>query len=184
MAVALFISSTDLKKNTLVSGSVDVDKFIPYIKIAQQLYIERHLGTKLYERLQAGIIANDLNANEQILLNDWVQDTLIHYAMAEYLPFSAYQVQNGGVFKHTSETSANADKAEVDFLVQKERNFAQYYADRLVDYLCNNSTLYPEYITNVDEDIRPTKIINYSGGWFLDDTPTSEELRQIRDLET
>lgn len=183
MAVELFIKTEDLKKNTIVSGSVDVNKFIFYIKIAQQLYIERHLGTKLYERLQAGITANDLNADEQTLLNDWVQDPLIHYAHAEYLPWAAYQVANGGVFKHVSENSANADKEEIDFLVQKARNFAQYYADRLVNYLCNNSTLYPEYITNVDEDIRPTKIINYSGGWFLDDTPTTEELREIRDLE-
>ena len=184
MAVVLFIKTEDLKKNTIVSGSVDVDKFIHYIKIAQQLHIERILGTKLKERLQAGIVANDLNANEQILLNEWVQDPLIHHAMAEYLPWAAYQVKNGGVFKHTSETSANADKSEVDFLVQKERNLAQFYTDRLIDYLCNNSTLYPEYRTNVDEDIRPTKTVNHSGGWFLDDTPSSEDLRQIRDLET
>ena len=160
MAVALFIKTEDIKKNTILGGSVDVDKFIPYIKIAQQLHIERILGTKLYERLQAGIIASSLTAIEQTLLNDWIQDALIHYAAAEYLPFSAYQVQNGGVFKHTSETSSNATKEEVDFLVQKERNFAQYYTDRLVNYLCNNSTLFPEYITNVNEDIRPTRVIN------------------------
>ena len=183
MAVALFISTTDLKKNTLVSGSVDVNKFIFYIKIAQQLHIERILGTKLYERLQTAITAQTLTANESTLINDWIQDALIHYAMAEYLPFAAFQIKNGGVFKHTSETSANADKAEVDFLVQKERNFAEYYTKRLVTYLCNNSTLFPEYITNVDEDIRPTKIINYTGGWFFDDQITKDELRQIRDLE-
>jgi len=183
MATVLFIGTEDLKRNTIVSGSVDVDKFIHYIKIAQQIHITDYIGTDLYDRLQAGITANDLTAVELTLLNDYIQDALIHFAMAEYLPFSAFHVKNGGVFKHISETSSNAEKEEIDFLVQKERNFAQYYAKRLVDYLCTNSSSYPQYSTNTEDDISPSKNVNYSMGIYLNDIPTSEELRQYRDLE-
>ena len=167
MAVALFIKTADLKKNTIINGSTDVDKFMQYIKIAQEIHIQNYLGTDLYTRLQEGIIAADLNANETILLNDYVQDALIHFAMAEYLPFSAYQVANGGVFKHNSENSVTVDKSEVDFLAQKERNFAEYYAKRLTDYLKFNQSLFPEYTTNTDNDIYPDGSVNYSGGWVL-----------------
>jgi len=181
MATALFISAEDIKKNTLLSGSVDVDKFINYIKIAQEIHLQNYLGTDLYTRLQAGIVANDLTSLETTLINDYIQDALIHFATAEYLPFAAYQVANGGVFKHTSENSFNADKSEVDFLVQKERDFAQYYVKRLVDYLCENSEDYPEYSTNTGSDINPSKTINYSGGWFLDDINTNNDTWKTED---
>jgi len=167
MAVALFIKAEDLKRNTILDGNVDTDKFMNYIKIAQEIHIQNYLGTDLYRRLQAGIIANDLNSNEITLINDYIQDALIHFAGAEYLPFAAYTVGNGGVFKHVSDNSISVDKSEVDYLVQKERDFAQYYTQRLVDYLCDNSQLYPEFSTNTDNKINPDSTVNYTGGWCL-----------------
>ena len=57
MATALFISRTDLVKNTIIDGSVDNDLFIQYIKISQEIHIQRALGSKLYDRISADIIA-------------------------------------------------------------------------------------------------------------------------------
>ena len=182
MAVALFIKVDDIRKKSILSGSVDTDKFIQFVKIAQQIHITNYLGSKLYDRLNDGIIAGDLTAIEKTLLNDYVQDALIHYAAAEYLPFAAYNVGNGGVFKHTPENTFSVDKQEVDYLVQRHKEYANYYAKRLVDYLCNNSTLYAEYSTNVEDDIRPSKLINYSGGWYLDNNDYLDLLK-YRNLE-
>ena len=49
---------------------------------------------------------------------------LIWYAQANYIPFAAYQIKNGGVYKHTSENAQTVDKNEVDFLVEKARTNA------------------------------------------------------------
>jgi len=167
MATALFIKPEDLKRNTIIDGSVDEDKFMGYIKLAQNIHIQNYLGTKLYERLQAGIIAGDLTANEITLIDDYIQDALIHFAMAEYFPFSTFQVNNGGVFKHTSENAVQVDQSDVENLAKKERSYAEYYAKRLVDYLCTNSSLYPEYSANTDNDIPPDKQVQYSGSWYF-----------------
>jgi hypothetical protein len=51
MATALFISRTDLVKNTILDGNVDTDKFIQFIKISQQIDIQNYLGTDLYNKL-------------------------------------------------------------------------------------------------------------------------------------
>ena len=91
---------------------------------------------------------------------------LIHYAMMDYLPFAAYQVKNGGVFKHTSENAQNVEKEEVDYLVNKEREFAQYYTTRFVDYMCFNDNLFPEYNSNTNEDIDPDTETAFNG-WVL-----------------
>jgi hypothetical protein len=177
MAIALFIKTEDIKRNTPMHGSVDVDKFIQYVRIAQEIHIQRYLGTDLYKRLQEGIAANDLNDDEKTLLNDYIQMALIYYAMVEYLPFSAIRVTNGGVFKHLPENATTVDKTEVDYLTQKHRDTAQYYAKRLVDYLCNNSGLYPEYSTNTNNEINPSNKVNYSGGWFLGDEGYDDYLK-------
>ncbi len=51
MATALFISRTDLVKNTIIDGNVDTDKFIQFIKIAQEIHITNYLGSKLYDKI-------------------------------------------------------------------------------------------------------------------------------------
>jgi hypothetical protein len=38
MATALFINRTDLVKNSIIDGSVDSNKFIQFIKIAQEIH--------------------------------------------------------------------------------------------------------------------------------------------------
>ena len=94
MATALFISRTDLIKNSILDGNVDTDKFIQFIKIAQQIDIQNYLGTDLYNKISADIIADNLTGNYLDLVNDYVQPMLIHYAMMQYLPFAAYQIKN------------------------------------------------------------------------------------------
>lgn len=166
MATALFITPTDLKQNSLLDGNVDTDKFIQFIKIAQQIHIQNYLGTKLYDKISQDITDGTLTGDYLTLVRDYVKDMLIHYAMVDYLPFSAYQVSNGGVFKHTSENSESVTKAEVDTLVEKHRTFAQFYTRRFIDYMTFNNNLYPEYNTSTNEDMYPDKDANFVG-WVL-----------------
>ena len=166
MATALFISRTDLVKNSIIDGNVDTDKFIQFIKISQEIHIQNYLGGKLYDKISADIVAGTLSSNYLTLVTDYVQPMLIHYAMVDYLPFAAYQVKNGGVFKHNSENAQTASKDEVDFLVNKQRDFAEYYTRRFVDYMCFHGNLYPEYTNNSEDDVYPSKNTNPSN-WVL-----------------
>ena len=166
MATALFISRTDLVKNSIMSGSTDTDLFIQYVKIAQEIHIQAALGTKLYDRISADIVANTLTGDYLALVTDYVQPMLIHYAMTDFLPFAAYRVKSGGIFKGTSENSETVNKDEVDFLVQKERDFAEYYCRRFVDYMIYNSTKFPEYTSNSGSDVYPDKDSD-SSSWVL-----------------
>ena len=166
MATALFINRTDLVKNSIIDGNVDIDKYIQFIKIAQQIDIQNLLGTDLYNKISADIVAGTLAGNYLSLVNTYVQPTLIWFAQMNYIPFAAYQIKNGGVFKHTSETAQNVDKNEVHYLVAKAREYANYYSTRLVDYLSFNDNLFPEYNSNTNEDIDPDTDTTYKG-WVL-----------------
>ena len=125
MATALFIKRADLVKNTALNGSVDTDKFIQFIHIAQEIHVRNYMGTDLYNKISQDIIDGDLTGDYLALINDYIQPMLIHYAMAEYLPFAAYTIANGGVYKHNSENSTIASKEEVDLLINRERDYAR-----------------------------------------------------------
>ena len=166
MATALFITTKDLKRNTIIDGNVDIDKFIQFIKISQEIHIQNYLGGALYNRISADIVAGNLSGDYLLLVQDYLKDMLIHFAMVDYLPFSAYQVANGGVFKHTSENSVSATKNEIDYLVDKHRDFAQFYTKRFLDFMCFNSTKFAEYKANQNGEMYPDHDANFVG-WVL-----------------
>jgi hypothetical protein len=166
MATALFISRTDLVKNSIIDGNTDTDKFIQFIRIAQEIEIQNYLGTDLYNKISADIVAGTLTGDYLNLVNDYVQPMLIWWAQVNYLPYAAYQIKNGGVFKHTSENSESVSKNEVDYLVEKARNTAEYYTRRFVDYMSFNSSTFPEYNSNSDSDVYPDKDSLFNG-WVL-----------------
>lgn len=167
MATALFIKRSDLVKNTALSGNVDPDKFLQFIKLAQEIHVRNFLGTDLYDKISSDITSSSLSGDYLDLVNDYVQPMLIHYAMAEYLPFAAYTISNGGVFKHNSENASLPEKTEIDTLIAKERDYAEYYTNRFIDYMSFNApSKFPEYYSNNNEDIYPDKDNDWQG-WVL-----------------
>ena len=105
MAEALFVTTTDLKKFSALAGNIDDDKLVQWVKIAQDTHVQNYLGTDLFVRLKAGIIAADLTANETALINNYIKDMTIHWALSVAMPFLPYTVASKGVYKHSSENS-------------------------------------------------------------------------------
>jgi hypothetical protein len=170
MAEVLFITRDDIVRYTALNGNVDTDKFIQFIKIAQDVQIENYLGTKLVEKLKQLIEDNEVNdaGNEdyKFLLEGHVKWMLIYWAMYEYMPNAAYTIANKGVYKHSSENAENVEKNEVDYLREYYKTLADRYTSRFLDYIINNSALFPEYDANEPGDVYPNDNINY-GGWIL-----------------
>jgi hypothetical protein len=166
MAIALLVTRDEVVKFTALNGNTDTDKFIQFVKIAQDTHIQNYLGTKLFDKINAGIIADDLTSDYTTLLNTYIKPMTIHWAMVEYLPFAAYTIGNKGVYKHGSESSENVDKSEIDFLVEKQRSIAEHYTRRFLDFICYEQSKYPEYNTNSNGDMYPDKSAEFSG-WYL-----------------
>ena len=162
MAV-LFISEDKLKKSTTINGNVDVELLLPYIKVSQDTRIHEILGTDLYNKLQADITASTLTGAYQTLVDDYIQDCLVHYALYEAMPFLSFKIMNKDIVRKTSETSTAASLEDIKYLRNIVLNTAEWYAKRLVEYLCNNTSSFSEYSTNSGADISPTKDAYFSG---------------------
>lgn len=166
MVNQLFISAKDIKVYSSLTGDIDDDKLKQWIKIAQDTHVQNYLGTDLFVRLKAGIIAGDLTANETNLLNNYIKDMTIHWSLVVAVGFLPYTISAKGIFKHTSENSETVDKDEVDDLVQKHTNLAQYYTTNFINYMCYNESLFPEYDTNTNEDRKPDQKSDFNG-WMI-----------------
>ncbi len=167
---ALFITTDDLRRKSIIGGAVDADKFVQFIEVAQDIHIQNYLGTKLYNKIST-LIVNDTiddagNAVYKTLLNDYLTPMLIWFAQSDYYMFASYQVSNGGVFRHRSESSETPSMQEIKSLVDSSRDKAEFYVRRFLDYMDNNNNSYPEY-NDVNEDgMYPDKNENFNG-WVL-----------------
>lgn len=171
MSVALLITPNELKKNSNIHGNVDDDKLRQYIRVAQETQIQNYLGTALYNKLQVLLIGDTMDdvGNElyKTLWTSWVKPALVWYAQEAFLPFAMFQITNGGVFKHRSDTGDPITLEELRSMLDKARSNAEFYTTRLVDFLCDNQNDIPEYYTrDNDSDMWPDRDTNYSG-WVL-----------------
>lgn len=166
MSKALFISRDDLVRYTPISGNLDFDRVVQYIEIAQDIHIHELLGSRLYNKLQADVLANTLDRDYEILIQLHIKPMLAQYSLLEFLPFSQFSINNKGVFKHTSENAETLTKSDISMMTEATRDTAQHYATRMVDYLCAYPNLFPEYLTNSKDELNPIRSTNF-GGWNI-----------------
>ena len=95
----------------------------------------------------------------------------------ELIPDVGVQVARGGVYRSNAENSQTASISELNYYQQKQRDRGEHFADRLTEYLCSNSSLFPEYSTNSDEDLRPIKSKAFHGISLDYTTPNAYEKR-------
>jgi hypothetical protein len=152
MSYALFINRNDIIKNTPLQGAIDADALLPFVRTAQDKYLKNLLGTILFDYLQAQIIANtvdNLSVYYQDLLDDYVKNALMWYSAVEYIPFSSVQFKSNGAVKQQSEQGIAPTKGEIDYLLTKAQNNADYYALRLQNYLIAYSQFIPQYLQSI-----------------------------------
>jgi hypothetical protein len=167
MAYVLFISEQKLKDSTAVNLNVDIDLLLPYVRQAQKLYVEAHLGTKLTQKLKdliiAGTLGNAGNETYKSLVDDYIGDMLPNYALYHAIPFLRFKVENGNIYSKTSETGTPLSTEESQHLREEIKNTAEYYTERMMDFVRNNTSSLPEFSSNTGADVQPDLNVYYAG---------------------
>lgn len=164
-----FMTANYLKNNTMIDGNVDDELLNPIILNTQRKYIEPILGTTLYTKLVDLIGAGSVTGIYQTILNEYVLPALKERTLAEALPFINFKLTNKNVAVNSSDNSSAASKDDMIFLIENVKNTAEFFEQRLMEYLKEEIQNIPEYQnpdTNID-DIYPRKSARYFGGMYL-----------------
>ena len=128
-----------MKERTGLHTNVDDKLILPEIKTAQDMYVHPLLGTGLYERLQDGIEDANLNADEVVLLDQYITDTLIYYVLSELPIGLSFQFYNKGLVRKTSDNTEQPQMQDLEKIADWYRKRAEFYAQRMVQFLRENA---------------------------------------------
>lgn len=146
MSLVLFIDEQTLKDYSIISDNVDFKQLRPEIITVQDLYIQDIVGSGIYNELKTQIQANTVTALNQTLLNDYIQPCLMWRVMAESPLALSFKYANKGVVNKTGENSVMPSMADMANIIGKYQDRSESYAEKLVNYLIENDTLYPLYL--------------------------------------
>lgn len=138
----LLINEELFKLHSPVTGNTDLTEFLPYISIAQELYISPLLGDSLMSELKSQIDGNSLTETNSILVQK-TSPVLSFFAVYQGLPFHWASIVNKGITIRESENSRGVNINDVAQLRQWIRNDADMFKSALLDFLCANKDAYP-----------------------------------------
>jgi len=176
----LYISSTRLKKDSAIGGSVDDNLIMPYILLAQDMHILPILGTDLDAKLKAEIQAGSLAGVYKTLVETYLQPALVQFSFTQLIPYLRLRfVNNAVVVMGATDQSSSATYDDLKPVMDTATDAAEFYRQRMIDYLRNNSSSFPEYTSNTGADLDPTTN-NYFAGINLE--PTAPRSNRVKNF--
>jgi hypothetical protein len=171
----LFISTDRLKKDSALGDNL----LMPYILMAQDRYILPTLGTDLYNAIITKIQGSSLAGVYLTLLQTYIQPSLVQFAFATVLPFLRLRFVNNSIVTMNSEQGGSVSHSDLKPIISASMDQAEFLRERLIDYIRDNTSSFPEYSSNTGADLAPTTQ-NYYSGLNLDvTTPVSNKVKSF-----
>lgn len=163
-----FISVDYLKSHTVINSNVADELLLNCIFEAQSIHIQQLTGTDLYNKLlhlvQTNTVSDPANSDYKALLDEYVCPTTAYWAVVEAIPSLAMKIVNKGVERQNSEWSTPSAINEIEYLRDDWRNKAEFFSQRLTNYLLQNRSRYPELLQNKELDkMHPSNGEYFSG---------------------
>lgn len=152
----LLISPQYIKQYSTVGDNVDEAYITPAIIDAQLMGLQPIIGTMLYDALCEMVSTSTLTDHCKVLLDNYIAPYLLNKTQANLQMKLFSKQRNAGVVTYLDTNQQNIDISTVKFIKADYDNRADFYANRLMDYLCANSELYPEYRNRRDCADMPT----------------------------
>lgn len=147
MEKILLISENTLKQLSPLSANLDGVYLYPSICLAQDLDLTNIIGpalvTKLCDLVSSGKI--DDYSDYKLLLDTYITNYLVWAVTSNIVPLINYKMANAGTSVNSDTQRATLDYNYSKNLKEQYDNYANAYATKMKNYLCHNSSKYPEY---------------------------------------
>lgn len=174
------ISETRLKKDSLIDDNTDGIYLVPAIQCAQEIGLQPIIGGPLYKKILSLVDSGDIQTETDYkeLLDEYCIPFLIYKVMSEIQIPLAFKMRNQGIVNTSDDHSNGVDIRDVQYLKTYYDEKAIFYSNRLSDYLCANSSKFPEYRQCIKGEMKSNKTA-YNTNIYLGNSNCKKSLRNI-----
>lgn len=145
----VFLISEKTLKTNHINDNVSSEYIRPAIQTAQEIGLQSIIGTNLYKKLIDKVENDDVSGYYKELLDDYITPYLTYKVLSDIQIPLAFKNRNAGVVQTNNEYMNNTYMKDVQTIMDFYDQKASFYAIRMSDWLCANSSNIPEYnITN------------------------------------
>lgn len=169
MAKVLLVSEATLKKNSIINNNVDGMYILPAIEYAQDSGLQPLIGTKLYNKLMDLVADGSISGATvyKFLLDEYITPYLVNKVTADIQIPLSFKLRNQGVVQQTGENTYVPSMKDTQYVIQHYQNQADFYGNRMSDYLRANRLTYPEYCSIDSCADMPSNPDAYNTGIYL-----------------
>lgn len=146
-----FVTESFLKKNGMITDNVDAQDVAPLIQNAAKAFVKKAIGSYFFDDLLTKYNSQTLSADEMRVV-EIMQYSIGWRATAEAGVSLSYQLKNKGYQTQSGDNSEAVEDKVVwklyDHYIQK----CVVFDNELKDYLLANKSLYPAFISNLNND--------------------------------
>lgn len=143
MTKALLVTERWLVENSVINENVSYALVRPTLVKVQEMRVQPILGSTLYNEIATQVVSGTTTALNQTLLDDYIAPVIREWMYLELPHVLAFKTMNQGMVRRRSQDADIMDMGEMQRVIDKARNDAEWYSERLTRYLCENSTDYP-----------------------------------------
>lgn len=148
------------------------NSYIEYnIELAQKQVMRPLLGYGLYNQilleLSGGTITDTGNTADNTIYNDYLKLILALSTYKRLVSSMHYHLENTGLRVKLTEVSDPTDLSQQSYYKNHIQNDIDFFKSELIEYICNNRTLYPLYFNDTDDRDDHTAKRNYTNSWTI-----------------
>lgn len=151
----MLISPTTVKSYGALNINVDDALLGNCIRTSQDVYLKDIVGDTLVERLQE-LVYNKIQGEEdnidsegneayKQLLDDYVTPVLVYKVVVETAVRITLKIRNMGTVKNSDVNVNQVQAGEMKYIASYNETVYVDYVNKMVKFLCQNSSAYPEY---------------------------------------
>ena len=145
----LLVSEASLKaSSSYIDSNIDGNLLLSAIKFAQDSQIQPNIGNKLMLKLKKLVNMEELNNQENIdyknLVTDYIHPIIENAVLAQLVVPISFKIRNIGVNQNYEQQSTPMYLNDIKYYKQSWDDKKDFYLNRMIEFLRNNSTLFPE----------------------------------------
>jgi hypothetical protein len=164
MAFAALLDTDYLFKRSMVDDNVDTKLLTTFIITAQDLHIQTILGENLYNKIMDDVSTGSISGDYKTLLMNYVMPAHMWFTIYEAIPFISFKITNKSITQKSGPNEPIANSGDLNWLRNIVKKNADFYNQRVREYIINLPSSFPEYFTTIGiERITPKRTTYFSG---------------------